>query len=251
MDNQISVDKKKVNWTSVIVYYGLACAISWPFFWWRDMHSESFYNSAIPNFMRNWTYMCGPALSAIICFFIFKKSHTRTVTFFGTSAFKSLIFYFVPIFALTIPGIKGIDDINPHLTPILFSILGFVAIFGEELGWRGFLQDALRPINEIKRCILIGAMWELWHFTNRMGHGELLQIISRVSIMMVLGIILTFILGRATDKSKSVIIAVTLHSWVNFIGEFESTGTYIVFGLSIPFWVYMLWTWDKKTTANN
>lgn len=248
-DQTVNDKTTKVNWKSVIVYCGLACAISWPFFWWRDMNSESWQNWGIPNIFKAWTYMWGPGISAIICFLIFKKNHIKTITLAGTSTFKSLLFYFVPILVLCIPGIKGMYGLNPHLAPMLLSLFGFISILGEELGWRGFLQDALRPLNEIKRYILIGVIWELWHFTNRMGHGELLQIIVRVSIMMTLCIILSFIIGRATDKSKSLIVAVTLHAWVNIIFEYESTGTYIVFGLSIPFWIYMLWSWDKKITA--
>jgi hypothetical protein len=43
----------------------------------------------------------------------------------------------------------------------------FVSILGEELRWRGFLQDALRPLPPVKRFVLIGVMWEFWHFTTR------------------------------------------------------------------------------------
>ena len=35
---------------------------------------------------------------------------------------------------------------------------GFFQVLGEELGWRGFLQDALRPLPRMRRYVLIGAM---------------------------------------------------------------------------------------------
>lgn len=192
--------------------------------------------------------MWGPGISAIICLFVFRKTHTKTITFFGTSFLKSLLFYLLPIVALAIAGIGG-QGMNAHVFPLVFGLLGFISILGEELGWRGFLQDALQPLSPLKKYILIGTMWELWHFTNRMGHGELLQIIIRLSIWILSLIIISFIIGEATQKSKSVIIAVTLHAWIDILAEFNNTTTFIVFGLSLPFWTYLLYTWEKKIPA--
>lgn len=239
---------QKVNRTAVAVYYIIACAFSWPFFWWRDMHTESWQHLGIPGFIKTWSYMWGPGISALICLYVFRKSHKKTITFFGTSVYKSLLFYFMPILALSIPGASvGIDDVNPHLAPWILGVLGFISILGEELGWRGFLQDALAPVKPVYRFMLIGAMWELWHFTNRMGHGELQQIVVRVAIMMAACIVLSVILGIATDRSKSIMVAVTLHAWVDILADGGSPATYIVFGLSVPFWFFMLRFWNKKT----
>ena len=236
---------KKVNWLSVLVFYVLACAISWPFFWWRDMNAASWAQWAVPNFLKTWSYMWGPGISAIICFLVFRKSHPRTITFFGSSVLKSIAFYVVPIIALAAFGVPG-QGMNPHLFPLVFGALGFISILGEELGWRGFLQDALRPLPELARYGLIGIMWELWHFTNRMGHGALIQIVIRVSIWIAALILVSFIMGRATERSKSVVVAVTLHAWIDIFAEFNQTATYIIFGFAIPFWVYLLWQWKDK-----
>ncbi|HYH14305.1 MAG TPA: CPBP family intramembrane glutamic endopeptidase [Flavisolibacter sp.] len=238
----------KVNWLSVITYYVLACAISWPFFWWRDMNGASWAQWAVPNFIKTWSYMWGPGMAAIICFFLFRKSLKRTITFFGSSVLKSLAFYSIPILGLAAVGIDG-QGMNAHLYPLVFGLLGFISILGEELGWRGFLQDALRPLSPLARYALIGVMWELWHFTNRMGHGELLQVVIRVSVWVVALCIVSFIIGSATDRSKSVVVAVTLHAWIDILAEFNQTATYVVFGLSIPFWMYLLWKWGGESNS--
>jgi uncharacterized protein len=239
------VKVKKMNLSAVIVFYILACAISWPFFWWRDMNPESWQSLRLPGFVKTWSYMWGPGLSAIICFFLFKGQHQRTITFFGSSVWKSLAFYFFPFLALSIPGIEGMG-MNAHLAPLVFSLIGFISILGEELGWRGFLQDAVRPLSPVSRYILIGVLWELWHFTNRTAHVDLSHAIVRVALFMVITILLSYIIGIAADKSRSLIVAVTLHSWVDVLGEFSGTWTFIIFGLSLPFWFYILWTWNGK-----
>ena len=94
--------------------------------------------------------------------------------------------------------------------------------------------------------MLIGIMWELWHFTNRMGHGELVQIVIRVAIWIVMLMVISFLIGEATDRSKSVVVAVTLHAWIDILAEFTTTGTIIVFVLSLFYWGYLLWTWEKR-----
>lgn len=243
------MQSKKVNWLSVVVFYILACTISWPFFWWRDMNAAGWAQWTAPNFLKTWCYMWGPGIAAIICFLLFRKSHHKTISFFGSSVLKSIAFYVVPIIALAAVGVQG-QGMNPHLFPLIVGVLGFISILGEELGWRGFLQDALRPLPELWKYILIGIMWEFWHFTNRMGHGALVQIVIRVSIWIVALILVSFIMGRATERSKSVVIAVTLHAWIDILAEYNQAATYIVFGLAIPFWVYLLWKWKDKTTPS-
>ena len=209
------------------------------------MNAAGWAQWTAPNFLKTWSYMWGPGIASIICLLLFRKSHHNTISFFGSSAQKSIAFYVVPIIALAMVGVQG-QGMNPHLFPFVFGLLGFVSILGEELGWRNFLQDALRPLPELWKYMLIGVMWELWHFTNRMGHGDLVQIVIRVSIWIAALVLLSFIMGRATDRSKSVIVAVTLHSWIDILAEFNQTATYVVFGLAIPFWVYLLWQWKSK-----
>jgi membrane protease YdiL (CAAX protease family) len=239
------IARKKVAWISVIVFYVLACAISWPFFWWRDMQPEAWRSWNVPPFIKTWSYMWGPGLSALACFLIFRRTHVRTVTFFGTSLLQSLLFYVVPILGL---AIAGIDDpsMNRHVAPLVFGVIGFISILGEELGWRGFLQDALRPLKPVYRYVIIAILWELWHFTNRMSQGELLQIVIRVSIFIIALVIISAIIGEATDRSRSLVIAVTLHAWIDILAEYNHFYTFIVFGLSLPFWAYLLWRWNKK-----
>jgi uncharacterized protein len=244
--------KQRVNWLSVIVFYVIACAISWPFFWWRDMHNESWLQWDVPKFVRTWSYMWGPGIAALFCFVLFRNTHFKTITLFGTSIFMSVLFYLAPIAGLAIVGINN-PEMNAHLFPLVLGGLGFISILGEELGWRGFLQDAVRPLPQIARYLLIGTMWELWHFTNRMGEGELLQILVRVGIWIAALTFVSFLMGRATDRSKSLVVAVTLHAWIDILAEYWGTGTLVVFGLSIPFWIYMLSKWeadaDRRTVG--
>lgn len=241
MEQQIP---QKVNWTSVITYYLLACLISWPFFWWRDMESASWQQWHVPGMIKTASYMWGPAISSIICHFLFRKTHPKTITFFGTSTVKSLLFWFVPAITLSIFSLKG-------EAAIALPTAGFLMMLGEELGWRGFLQDALRPLTPVKRYMLIGAMWEIWHFTNRTSAGLHPSTFIRVGVMMVFCIGLSFLMGWLTDKTKSLTVAITVHGWVDILSEFSSPATWIVLGCSLPFWIYIISKWKPAAVKED
>lgn len=237
----------KTNWKAVIVFYLLACAFSWPFFAWRDLYSESWQNSNIPNAVRNLLVMWGPGFSALVCFFLFRKTHVRTITLTGSSVLKSLLFFLLPYLVWTIISLINPDEktIKPEFMLELIPF-GFLMIIGEELGWRGFLQDVLRPLKEWKRWLILGLMWEFWHFTRGIVEGELPQIIVRKSIMIISVLILTFIIGKLTDKTKSLMVAITIHSWANIQFEFTHVNTHIAAVISLVIWFILIWKWDTK-----
>jgi membrane protease YdiL (CAAX protease family) len=236
--------KQTTNWLSVVTYYLIACLISWPFFWWRDIESESWALWNVPELVKTASYMWGPGIAAIICFFLFRKTHARNVTFFGTSITKSLLFWLVPDIAFSISTFHGTEAFT-------FPFTGFFIILGEELGWRGFLQDALRNISSIKRAIIIGVMWEIWHFTTRMSVGLHISTFVRIGIFIIALSIISYALIKLTEKTKSLFIPVTVHAWINTLFEYSSNTTFIVFGLSLLFWAYLIWRWEKPFLMNS
>lgn len=241
-------DREPVNWLSVITYYVLACAISWPFFWWRDVETASFNAWELPFIVKTWTYMWGPGIAVLIVSFLFKQNrqHPNRVSLFGTSAWKSALYWFVPFILLAIPGLDNSWGMNKHLFPIAaMGCLGFISIIGEDLGWSYFLKNALLGLSPVKRSILIGAMWELWHFTNRTTHKTVLQAILTVLFMMAVLILLIHLMSKITDRTQSLITAVTAHMWLNVLVENGCTPVYIVFGISLVFWTLMLIYWKR------
>jgi membrane protease YdiL (CAAX protease family) len=161
----------------------------------------------------------------------------------------------VPFLLLAVPGIENSWNLNPHLFPIVaMGLLGFISIIGEDMGWSLFLKNALIHLSPLKRSILIGVLWELWHFTNRTAHKTPIHAIASVSIMMAFLIALTLVLNKITDRTKSLITAITIHMWINVLAENGSPAVYIVFGISLVFWTIMYLKWDhpiwrtKKST---
>ena len=129
--------------------------------------------------------------------------------------------------SIAMPGLRAL---SPWVLLMLYlggavlvaPILNFIATFGEEFGWRGYLLSKLMPLGGRKAMLLIGLIWGVWHWpVIFMGYeygfkypgypwvGPLLFI----WVMFGLG---TF-LGWLTLRSKSIWPAVIGHAAINGI----------------------------------
>ena len=194
------------HWRAILTFYFLACAFQWPFFWWRDVHTASWNASRIPVGIRDLTW--GPAVAAFVVFYLFPRARTRTISFFGASRARSLCSFLIPILFSWIGVAIQSGRISYKL--IYYLLIGGVSMFGEEMGWRGFLQCALRPLGRVRGYLLLAFMWEAWHFTSH-TKSTMHQVIERLAVYVPLLIVITFFLGFLTERTGSVLLATTIH----------------------------------------
>ena len=91
-----------------------------------------------------------------------------------------------------------------------------VAGFGEELGWRGFLQKELAFLGFWRSSLLIGVVWGLWHAPLILqGHNYPQHRIAGVFMMTILCVLLAPIFGYVRIKAHSVIAAAIIHGTFN------------------------------------
>ena len=95
---------------------------------------------------------------------------------------------------------------------------------GEELGWRGFLWRELNPLGFWRSSFLIGFFWGLWHLPvivngyNYPGHP-----IAGPIMMIVLGILISPLIGYVRLRAESVLAAAVFH------GTFNAAATMVLF----------------------
>ncbi len=103
---------------------------------------------------------------------------------------------------------------------LIAPVVNGLATFGEEFGWRAYLQRKLRPLGTRKAVLVTGVIWGIWHWPFiLMGHNygldypgaPLLGPLAMVWFCVTVG---TF-LGWLTLKSGSVWPAVIGHAAVN------------------------------------
>lgn len=95
------------------------------------------------------------------------------------------------------------------------------AAFGEEFGWRGFLQKEWTHIGFWKSSLLIGLIWGIWHFPLIYGgYNYPGEPVLGMIMMTVFTIVWAPIHAYVTVMGRSVIPAAITHGTINAIGGF-------------------------------
>ena len=120
-------------------------------------------------------------------------------------------------------------------------LLGLIISFGEEYGWRGFLQTELIKLGRIRGVFLLGVIWGIWHWpVIWMGYNYPGQPLLGSLFMVVYCIILAYFLAYAVFKSKGVWTAAYLHALNNqtlsffMLAVVTPTSMIYSFGLGLP-----------------
>ena len=129
---------------------------------------------------------------------------------------------------------------------ILGPILGLPIAFGEEYGWRGYLQGELVKLGRVRGILLVGVIWGLWHAPIiAMGYNYPGYPVLGVFLMTLYTIGLGFLLGYAVLKSGSVWLAAFLHGLNNQVAAFLLAMVYrpddTVFSFGIGLYGLIVW----------
>ena len=99
---------------------------------------------------------------------------------------------------------------------VIGPFLGLIISFGEEYGWRGFLQTELIKLGRVRGIFLLGVIWGIWHWpVIWMGYNYPGQPVLGSLFMVAYCIILAYFLAYAVFKSKGIWTAAYLHALNN------------------------------------
>jgi membrane protease YdiL (CAAX protease family) len=130
--------------------------------------------------------------------------------------------------SLFFPGVEYVQQ-KDNIAIIKLLILGllvgptFNAIFafGEELGWRGFMQKELASYGFWKSSFIIGLIWGIWHCPLIVqGHNYPQHPFLGVGMMIIFTILLSPLFMYIRIKSNSVISAAMMHGTLNAMAGF-------------------------------
>jgi membrane protease YdiL (CAAX protease family) len=97
-----------------------------------------------------------------------------------------------------------------------------VAAFGEELGWRGFLQRELGFMGFWKSSAVIGIIWGVWHAPIIIqGHNYPRHPFTGVFMMIILTLLWSPLFSYIRLKANSVIAAAIFHGSLNATAGFS------------------------------
>lgn len=99
---------------------------------------------------------------------------------------------------------------------IIGPFLGLIITFGEEYGWRGYLQSELVHLGRIRGVGLLGIIWGVWHWPIIwLGYNYPGQPVLGPILMTGYTVVLSYFLAYAVFKSKGVWTAAYLHALNN------------------------------------
>ena len=144
-----------------------------------------------------------------------------------------VVFYALQAALNALTGLGGSGQIPPGVhsplqlvlagvqTVLLVPLLAILVYFGEEFGWRGYLQSELIKTGRARGVLLVGLIWGAWHWPlilmglNYPGHPLLGIVLNTLNTTA-----LAVILGYAVLKSGSVLLAAYLHGITDQIINF-------------------------------
>ena len=94
-----------------------------------------------------------------------------------------------------------------------------VVVFGEEFGWRGWLQGRLLPGHPLADAALTGVIWSAWHAPLILRGFDYPQYpVAGMAVFTVVAVLVSIILGRIRQESGSVWATCLGHGAVNAVG---------------------------------
>lgn len=177
-----------------------------------------------PNLKAGWRYWLAMwfgtaaliALGAIIFYLIFPQYFDPSLTFLRDSlaemeAISGEAIPFPPAIFLAIQIFAGI---------LIAPFANLIPVFGEEFGWRAYLQPKLLPLGQRKAMILTGLIWGFWHApVIAMGHNYGLDYPGApwtgILTFTIVPVLFAIVLGWATLQAKSVWPAAIGHATIN------------------------------------
>ncbi|HPV05685.1 MAG TPA: CPBP family intramembrane metalloprotease [Aggregatilineales bacterium] len=174
-----------------------------------------------PRLRQGWPYWLAaiflPAvltiIGAVVYFLLFPQHYDPEL-----GLLRSMLPAEVPIPLGLLVAIQIIQGI------LLSQLINSLFTFGEEFGWRGYLQPKLMPLGGRRAMLLMGVIWGLWHApVIAMGHNygfgypgaPWTGILAMIWFTTVAG---TF-LGWASLRGESVWPAVLGHAGINGIAS--------------------------------
>ena len=111
-----------------------------------------------------------------------------------------------------------------YISAVIAGItINLIFALGEEIGWRGYLVNEFRSLSFIKKYLLIGLIWGLWHspiilqgYNYGVGNGVLGSLIFVAFCMT-----FSLLFGMIIERNHNAIYAAALHGMFNgFAGIF-------------------------------
>ena len=162
----------------------------------------------------------------------------------------------IPVIATTVVWIgcsavsgKALSNFLADLSVASLLVMFFDSLIrgplGEELGWRGFLQNELnKRFPLLKSSLIVGVIWGLWHLPLWFVSGfQGVNLLLYIVFFMVGLVSFSVIIGYVYHRGVNLLYPILLHQMLNFTGRLleideltvlgGSSAVYVIIALAI------------------
>ena len=209
-------------WTMLLMWIPAIAAIIM-----RIIHKEGLFRGLKWNPLKDFKWL----LLAIFIPLLIEVLSLGITYFFDAAEFKAN-FITIDDGQISVRGVAMVFGADPQpwylLLPnyLLSYFLGalFYSLlfgFGEEYGWRGYLQKEWSPNNSLKGFIAIGIVWGLWHLPAILqGHNYPdYPILGGFLLMPILCTLFSIVFGIAFSRKSIIWVAAAFHGALNISAD--------------------------------
>ena len=216
---------------AIAVFYVIAITL-------RYLTNKTAILSGVENeFLRTIFQGIGPAVGALIACILFRiKMEMGLKGIFKNNLLPLSIYWIFPILLIGLIAYftNGTLPFIPIITILIYGLL-------EETGWRGFLQQLLKPLPKIAGILIITVLWFIWHLNFELSSSNLLFF-----GVLLLG---SWGIGLVADKTKSLLAAASFHSLNNFFVELN-TQKILILVILLTVWILSI-VYRRKLKIHN
>lgn len=223
---------KEINWLRIVLFYGIV--LGGTFLARKLPNVLNLLLEKITDIPFSFNFNHGLVTLIVALLFYQFSGVKQSITLLGDKGIKSLLFPAVLFVCYGIYGMGNDYEVNRHLWALLFCAFALVYNIMEEYAWRGYLIDSLGNLNVVFKSILSGVFWSVWHllvFNNFDQYGGFW-------IFFAFCIVFSFLLTLAVFRTKSILVAATIHAFIIQIN--------LAALMCVILFVLLLLTWNKQ-----
>ena len=118
--------------------------------------------------------------------------------------------------------VEGLGDLAWLVVPqvMILAIVATPILWGEEFGWRGYLQLRILVGRPVAAAVVTGIIWAIWHFPITLrGYNYPEQPLLGSLIFVGITVPLSYLFGWLREKTGSIWAASLAHASTNAIGS--------------------------------
>jgi hypothetical protein len=239
-----------IRWIGVVCFWVAATLLSGAFRpGFFDFHNAPAYPFVLRFALEALLIGGGPALAAGLCWRIFGQQNRQSSLLGGWRA-GALAQAALPPAVFAAFGLPNDFGWNAHAAGAVVGLLIVLYALGEEIGWRGYMHDALGPLSFVPRGLVIGSAWWAWHLWFLQPDATVAQMLSSCGVIVGTAMIFSAIV----TATRSWLATAAFHALGNiafFAGgiPMASQQRFMIAGVAFVLMLLVHHTWVRRTSG--